>query len=142
LRSSFVDVASTADNPAGDRPRVVGYSHESTEAAGEGIFPCDLGVLVRVGNCSALVSDRVTEGHFHWMSTCQSHILVVGERWQPSAADWIALHSRGTSMVICSKIAPQLPVEREADESNPDATVPDYLCDLNRLGSVQVSLAD
>lgn len=142
LRSSFVDVVPAMSDPLTDTIPVRGYSHEIPDTVGDGIYACDLGVLVRAGDCSALISDRVVEAHFHWIPTCRRHILVIGERWQPSAADWIALHSRGTSMIICSKIAQHLPAERGADESSPDEVVPDYLYDLNRLGSVRVSLVD
>ena len=141
LQSSFADVGAMTAGP-NSTPRVTGYGGSPPESIREGITPCNLGVLVRLGGHSALVTDRIREGHFRWQPPCSTHLLVVGERWQPCAADWISLRSRGTTAVVCSKIALHLSAENEDAEFSPDQVIPDYLYDLNQLGSIRVSLAD
>lgn len=142
LKSSFTDARATIADSIGESAPIIAYSSPLPDLSSEGLSPCDSGVLIKLGECSALVTDRLGEELLLWRAPCRRHILVIGERWQPSAVDWITLQSRGTTCIICSKIAPHIHAKSPTGDMSPDAVLPDYLYDLTELGSIRVALTD
>jgi ComEC/Rec2-related protein len=95
-----------------------------------------------LGNAGSrlLFTDQIRISHFTLPVGPGNPIIICGERWTASAADWIRLEVMGYSAIICSEIAQLREEAWMESDRDPDAALPAFIWDLNKRGPLRLCL--
>jgi len=141
LASSITDIRTRADSTVYSG-EIIFFGGRSTESVMRGYRLGEK--VVRLGVDPAFradIVDRLSPEIFASSTSEAKGVLIVGERWSPSAHDWITLYRSGYDRIVCAEFE-QSEVSSWPDlEFEPDAILPDFVTDLSRSGPVRISLS-
>lgn len=83
---------------------------------------------------------RLREEHLALAGPAAETWLAVGQKWTGSANDWVRLHRRGFSRIICSEFEQASPAAYFDPALEPDSDPPDYCHDLSTEGNLLLRL--
>jgi len=141
LASSIMDIRAGTDSTL-YRGEIIFFGGRSTESVTRGYRLGEK--VIRLGvdpTFRADIVDRISPEIFASSTPEAKGVLIVGERWSPSAHDWITLYRSGYDRIVCAEFE-QPGVSAWPDlEFEPDAVPPDFVTDLSRTGPVRISLS-
>lgn len=97
-------------------------------------------IALNLGRTRIELVDKIGADQLESITDRPPTILVIGSRWQPTAAIWTRLHRSGFSQIICSKIEQPDRQGWPDSELSPDQQPPDFITDLSAVGSVSLTL--
>ena len=141
-RASLTDIRRT-DGSGHDRlPSVVVLLPVDSLPRTSGYAAVAEGIILRIEDRGVLFSVRAPSSGPAGLENLRALALVVSRRWQPAPADWANLAGEGLSPIIAGSVYPRTEQPARSDEPDVGEVLPDFIVDLNRQGSIGLTLSD
>jgi hypothetical protein len=140
-RSSFEEVRMQSNISFKDR-EVVFYGGLSGLEPYKGYFLSDDYIKFLDEHHSIYFLDRIDPGLDLKFETDKSQVLVLGQTWYPTPAEWHLWFNRGIDMLVCSKIEQYHQFTHLEESPSVEEALPGYLFDLSREGPGKIVLAE
>jgi len=98
------------------------------------------GLTFVAGGSRVVFADHVMPEHYRPRTGTQATSLVIGSSWRTSLTDLEHLRSSGFCRIYCSKMKQRVDNEHSAGSNGATSTLPTYIYDLSRRGSVTLDL--